>query len=339
MIRSYLFYLAVFVMTLGTACEHKELCYHHPHTATVRVEFDWREAPDASPAGMCVYFYPQEGGEGQRFDFKGTTGGEVELRVGDYLVMCYNNDTEATQFRNTDDFGIHAAFTREGNVLEPIYGNAANYAPRAEGTEDERVVICPDQMWGCTATEVSITDEGISYVCVPVDGKEDTEARPVENTEHVITLYPEELTCTYTYEVRNVTNLEHMSQMSGSLSGMSGELTISSGELGRECVTLPFGAESDGVSTVTGKFYTFGHHEENDAPHRMVFYVVLSDGSKYVYREGEQLDVTSQVHEAPDKRRVHIIIDGLNLPEPIEGDSGFDPSVDDWEDVEEDIIM
>ena len=24
------------------SCNHKELCYHHPHTASVKVEFDWR---------------------------------------------------------------------------------------------------------------------------------------------------------------------------------------------------------------------------------------------------------------------------------------------------------
>ena len=60
---------------------------------------------------------------------------------------------------------------------------------------------------------------------------------------------------------------------------------------------------------------------------------------KYCYKDSERLDVTDQVHSAPDKRHVHIIIDGLDLPEPIENGSGFDPSVDDWEVVETDIIL
>lgn len=42
---------------MGISCDHKDLCYDHRHT-TVRVEFDWAEAPDAVPAGMCVLFYP-----------------------------------------------------------------------------------------------------------------------------------------------------------------------------------------------------------------------------------------------------------------------------------------
>ena len=134
-----------------------------------------------------------------------------------------------------------------------------------------------------------------------------------------------------------MSNLKHMSQMCGTLSGMAGTLTFASEEVGRESVTVPFASESDGVSTVTGRFYTFGHHLENPDPHRMVFYVVMDDGSKYCYKDTEKLDVTTQVHEAPDFRHVHIIIDGLDLPQPIENGHGFDMTVDDWEVVEEEI--
>ena len=49
----------MFVCVLAAAlcsCNHKELCYHHPHTASVKVEFDWRDAREASPEGICVFF-------------------------------------------------------------------------------------------------------------------------------------------------------------------------------------------------------------------------------------------------------------------------------------------
>ena len=105
-----LFYLLTALLVF-TSCEHKELCYYHPHAAKVRVEFDWRDAPQADPAGMCVYFYPIEGGGGYRFDFSNAIGGEVDLRVGKYLVLCYNNDTEAVEFYNTDDFWTHGIYT------------------------------------------------------------------------------------------------------------------------------------------------------------------------------------------------------------------------------------
>ena len=75
-----------------TSCTHKELCLHHPHTITLRVEFDWRDAPDADPTGMCVIFYPLDGKGYYRCDFYNTKGGEIQLKVGKYRAVCHNND-------------------------------------------------------------------------------------------------------------------------------------------------------------------------------------------------------------------------------------------------------
>lgn len=320
------------------ACEHKEFCYRHPHVKTVRVVFDWEDAPDAAPGGMCVFFYPADGGSPQRFDFKGMTGGEVELRAGSYRVMCYNNDTESVLFADTHNFDTHTGYTREGSVLEPIYGNAANYAPRVAGTEEERVVITPDMMWGCTADEVEVFDAGVSYVCRRA-GQRDSRDEVTTVDEQVITLYPHELVCTYTYEVRNVKNLKHAVQMCGTISGMAPSLLFGDESLDTECVTLPFAAASDGVSTVTGKFYTFGHHPQNPDPHRLTFYIVMDDGQKYAYgTDGSpRFNVTEQVHRAPDRRHVHLVVDGLDLPTPIENGNGFNVGTDDWLLVEQDI--
>ena len=39
---------------LLSSCEHKDLCYDHPHRETVEVTFDWSEARDANPATMSL---------------------------------------------------------------------------------------------------------------------------------------------------------------------------------------------------------------------------------------------------------------------------------------------
>lgn len=326
---------ALLCLILISSCTHKELCIHHPHGTTVRVEFDWTGAPEADPAGMCVFFYPVEGGEPRRYDFKGMTGGQIEITVGRYMVLCYNNDTEGVLFRGKNEFCCHEAYTREGNIFETIYGNG--YAPPAKRSgEDERVVISPDMMWGSIATEVEISENGISYICTTTKG----EATRVENTEHIITLYPTELTCIYTYEIRNVKNLKHATQMCATISGMAGGVNLSTQELHTESITLPLESSFDRVSTISGRFITFGHHEENNDPHRMELYVWMDDGQKLRFgTEGDRFDVTDQVHNAPNKKRVHIVIDGLDLPQPIENGHGFKPSVDDWEVWEGDIMM
>jgi hypothetical protein len=296
----------------------------------LRVEFDWSDAPDATAKGMCVSFYSFETGGRYRFDFNNTIGGEIQLRVGKYRAICHNNDTEAMLFYNADDFETYGTYTRQSNVLEPMYGNTANYAPKSEGAEDERAVLTPDMMWGCCAFDIEVTDSGVEYICVPYSQYVSRTAPRIAMQDHTIILYPHELTCIYTYEVRNVKNLKHMSQMCGTLSGMSGMLTFFNEKLDEECITLPFESFSDKVSTVTGRFYTFGHHEENEESHKMTFYVIMDDGAKYCYKDTESLDVTTQIHEAPNKRRVHIIIDGLDLPQPIENGHGFRPVIDDW---------
>ncbi len=339
--RTIHYIIGVFAIAMLTACEHKELCEIHPHVKTVRVVFDWQDAPDANPEGMCVFFYPVSGGNPQRFDFAGTTGGEIQIQVGEYRVLCYNNDTEAVLFRGSDKFDTHEGYTREGSLFESIYGNASQHAPRTQGTEEQPVVISPDMMWGCTASDVTISDKGIRYLSLSLAASRAGDHSHTESVEQVITLYPHEQVCTYTYEVRNIKYLKHVTQVCGSLSGMSGALSFASEELDGRSVTIPFAAASDGVSSITGMFYTFGHDEANTDPHHMTFYVWMDDGKKYAYGidAGEKFNVTEQIHTAPDKRHVHIIIDGLDLPQPIENGGGFDVSVDDWDVIEEDIIL
>ena len=307
------------VAALGfTSCNHKELCFHHDNSETLRLVFDWRDAPDAAPVGMVAFFYPEDPEmESYRFDFDNRFGGEISLAPGRYRVIAYNNDTSGVLFRGMDSHGEHTAFTREGGLFEPVgqYGKITR-APRARDTENESISICPDEMWGCSEVEVN----------VPVEG-------------NVIYLYPHELTCVYTYEIRNVKNLDVVTQMSASLSGMSPELRFCDEELGHSPVTLPFEANAADDKTITGRFITFGHHEDLPNPHKMMLYVWTAHGKQYAFgTDDKKFNLTDQVHAAPNRRRVHLIIDGLEIPRGEEGNE-FDPSADDWQDVNVDVPM
>lgn len=314
---SKLHYIFILLCTiLFSSCEHKELCYEHPHTALVTIAIDWVDMPAVKPDGMCLFFYPLDNNGNTapyRFDIGINSNTQIEIQVGRYHLVCYNNDTESVLFRNIPDIFTHEAYTRDGNIFESIYGNTSSYAPKANNAEEERVVISPDMMWGQTIYDIEIKD--------------------VSN--QIITLSLQELVCTYTYEIRNVTNLKYMTQMCGSLSGMSPSLFLGSAKLADECITLPFESVSDNISTITGCFYTFGHNPENTQPHMLLLYVWLQDGSKYYYT----FNVTEHIHNSPDSKHIHIIIDGLSLPEPIKNGSGFQPSVDDWNIIEEDLIL
>lgn len=314
-----------------TSCNHKDLCYDRHHMQTLHLAFDWRDAADASPEGMCVYFHPLDGQTApeRRFDFRGTTGGDIELAIGKYHVICYNNDTEAVQLRGTSAFDTHEAYTRDGNIFEPIYGSGAQYSDNVN--TDERVVICPDMLWGCHQLNVEVTADGIIY-------EGETSPSPQSRAtilSDTITLFPHELVCHYSYEIRNVKNLKNATQMCGTLSSMAPSLFLGTEETDDEPVTLPFAAKANDNNTITGQFLTFGYNAKNSAQHKFVLYVWFKDGSKYYYT----FDVTAQVDNAPDPRHVHLIMDGLDFPQPIGDGTGLQPSVDGWTEVIDDIYM
>ena len=340
--------LLVAVVAIGFAsCEHKDLCYHHPHTIKLKVQYDWQYAPDADTEGMCIFFYPVNGGSYYRFDFNefGTEqetgrskpiGGEIEIPAGEYYVITYNNNTEGVQFGGITEYGTHEAYTRNGDLFEPVTSVSTSFIPRAEGTEDERTVITPDMMWGASPKEViTVPEHGSSYIHEVIDSSMDGPLLTIEAEEEVVfTFSPREMVCTYTYEIINVANIDQLTKCCASLSGMAGSMNMGTGDLGEESVTLPLIATPyKNENKIEGAFYTFGHNEANPDPHRMILYVWLKDGQKYYYGgTGDKFNVTSQIHNAPNKRRVHIIIDGLDLPNPIQNGEGFVPSVDDWGD-------
>ena len=82
----------VLALLATAACEHKELCYEHPHAGFVRVLFDWSRLPEANPECMYVRFFPEEGGSPVQYEFTGREGGTVQLSPGNYRVVGDNRD-------------------------------------------------------------------------------------------------------------------------------------------------------------------------------------------------------------------------------------------------------
>lgn len=109
--------LLMVLSMIVVSCEHKELCYSHPHSAKVSVEFEWSQMPEAySPGGMRVIFYPRNGGEEIVRDFVGKKGGCVEIPSGVYDVVCFNNDTQRVKYNGADGFSSIAATTGVAQV-------------------------------------------------------------------------------------------------------------------------------------------------------------------------------------------------------------------------------
>ena len=310
-------FISMASVIVNSSCAHKDILFDDPQKGELRVVYDWRNASDADPEGMRLFFYSgaDDTGYPLQFDLTGKSGGSVSLPPGRYHVVSYNNDCEFTRFNSTENLNLHHATTREGDILEPLSGKASARAP-----DSERVFVAPDKLWGCTAYDITVPD-------------------PKREPHTEITLAPLPFHCHYTIEIRNVTHIDELSRTSASLSGLSPSVIITTGELGDESVTIPFEAHADRLrNIITGEFLTFGHREDYENSHRLNLYVWMSDGNRYLFGStGDKFDVTAQVDTASDRRHVHIIVDGLDLPVHIPG--GMTPRPDDWIEVPTDVII
>lgn len=316
--RRFAILSALLALLCLSSCTHKRLCMEHPHLKPLNLVFDWRNAPAADPDGMCVFFYNPDGTLVKRVDFNNIQGGQITLPVGVYRAVCYNNDTERVYFGYTDSYPLHSIFSPVADIFSPLgLTSKAGSVPRADS--EERVVSCPDMIWGCSAQDIVV---------------------PEGDENRVIVLYPRPLVRHYTLTVRNCEGLKYAGQMCGSLYGMSPGIWMATETCFEDNATIPYECYKKDDTTIEAKFLTFGQNEAVCNPHRVVLYIWMSDGKIRCYGlDSDKFDLTDQVHNAPDPYDVYLEIDGLDLPTPITNGSGIAPSVDDWVEVEGDILM
>ncbi len=308
--------LAVAAVSLSS-CLHKDLCFDHSHRVTVYEEFDWRNAPDADPTSMLTYYFPSQG-EVLTYTFAGRDGGEISLPFGSYSAISISGDnTYWGGLRNTDDPARFELYTKDAEQLRG-YGLQTRSLPRAKGAETERIAMTPGMVWSDRQDNILL--------------KADAEG------DQYIRFYPEETVCHYTvdiYDVKNIGNL-HGSNVDATLSGMAEGYLHGQRKTTDVAVTMPFTLTPSAESaSLHGEFLTFGECDTNKVPHQLTVYMYLVDGTKWYHT----FDVTQQVAGALDPKHVHIIIEGLDLPQPISGGGGFVPDVNEWNDIQIDLQM
>lgn len=96
---------------LFNACDHKELCFHHPHTAKVRMNVDWSEFFQEIPTGMTVMVYPMEvaAGNGETLVQYSNRISHVyvDLAAGKYNTIVYNqtpSEYASVSFRGMEKY-------------------------------------------------------------------------------------------------------------------------------------------------------------------------------------------------------------------------------------------
>lgn len=296
-------------VTLTSSCNHRDLCYDHSHWLELAVNFDWSAQPDARPITMVLYLFPTDGDKPLRYEFADINGSVIRVPAGNFDAVVFNGSTQ-TVVENGTTFRDFTLSTDNEHILAPMSREIISDPPRYETTRDQPVKAAPDPVW-------SDKKEGITIAA--------------SRAGQSLTFTPVEATATYTVILTGVKNLSHAIGLSASLSTMSESFSpATQSHTGNE-VTVPLPISMTDATTASGTVALFGHCPVTPLREHILT-IYTSDMHYYNF------DVTSQIHNAPDPRRITISIDGIVLPEP--DGTGMKPTVNGWlEDVNCDIDM
>lgn len=299
-----------FAVIFLSSCHHKDLYMEEEMTSELQVVFDWRNAPEADPESMALYLYEENGYNPMRFIFSNKTGGLIKSPFGTHHAICLNADnTDWACMRNHGSIETLEIFTQDAEEIGSR-ADTSSSVPRPDGAENERIAATPGMLWGSRSNDIAI---------VPHTGMQ------------TITMYPIEAVCHYIVDVYDVKNLEDVesSAVDATLSGMAEGYNHGQESPTDNKVSMKFDLKGIAAEeNLHGEFLTFGECPNTTAKHYLTLYMVLTDGSKWYH----SFDVTDQVTKAPDPTHVHIIVRGLDLPEPPkEGASGLHTDVNEWQ--------
>ncbi len=324
---------------LFSSCTHKELCYHHPHTANVRIDVDWSEFLKDDPTGMTVAVYPADGGRPVTRLTNTTSHALFKLPAGSYNSITFNQSESeygSVSFRGMDRFETAEVYA---NVTKSTW-----YKTRTDGERlgSEPEWIGTDHCEGSAVTEEMVDAAREEYIS-SLGTK--TRTRSASSEFVIATHVPENIIYTV-YVTAKVKGFYNLRSARASLSGLAEGYLLGQGKVTDHEVTQLMEEWSKKVDehdptmgTITAKMTCFGlpgNHaakaEEND----LVLSILLVDNKTvldFPFRVGDKF-----IHDH-EKKELHLFMElDKVLPDvPPEGGSAgaFDATVDDWGDEED----
>lgn len=344
-------HFAALILTLAvifgaTSCEHKELCFYHPHTAPVRVNVDWSLFTMEEPTGMTAYAFPLHEDEEDYFRFITHNLNYITLNLeqGAFHTLVFNQSESefgSVEFSNLGDY--HTAEVRVAQTKSSWYSTKAPHT---------KVGVEPEWLAVGSAEDIEVTEEMVqaaedAYLAEhqhQIIGGLKTKA-----DNEVATIYPISVIKQVEFHVY-CQGLYNLRSVRAALEGMAEGCLLSTRTPSANQVAHTMDSwkleleENDPASgDVVATLSTFGipqdhKGEKNDNKFSISF--LLVDNETIVTHDFYIGDILSQFDEMDglDGKIQKVIVD-LVLPErlpdvmPMGGSGGgFEPNVDDWGD-------
>ena len=312
--KRYVAYILALICILAS-CQRRPLTTAD-YTVLVNIEIEKdiiNYTVEKDPSLMRCVFYDSQSGAFVTQAFLPPTGGQVSLiPAREYDVLVYNFDTESTWLEQENWFHMIYAST---SLIPDSF--KTKLRSRASKVDEEQIVYDPDHLYVGRLHDVFIP------------------ARSVEAPPVVLDIRCETVVESWLLEVRTVTGVKNIGTIAAVVTNLSESNKIAYNRRSADVVSVFFDNQViDENGLLTAKFNTFGWTEE--ITEQQVLSLVFTDiaGKGHVYN----VDVSDQIRNNKDQIiRIEIEID---IPEPMtSGDGGFVPKVDEWDEINTDIII
>ena len=267
---------------------------------------------DKDPSLMRCIFYDSDNGAFVTQAFLPPHGGIVNLVPSrTYNVLVYNFDTEST-------------WIKEENWFDKIYASTSLIPDsfrtklKSRSSEDEEQILYdPDHLFVGRLENVFIS------------------ARSVEAEMLTLTVKARTIVQSWKIELDKVTGVENIGSIAGVITNLARKSQFGLGTLSEEIGSVYFDNPVVGENgTLDAGFNTFGRNPDCKDPQKLslVFIDVAGKGKTYTF------DVTEQMID--NKEQIIRLKAEIEIPKPMtDGSGGFVPKVDEWEDINTDIII
>ena len=268
---------------------------------------------EKDPSLMRCIFYDSESGAFVTQAFLPPTGGQVRLIPSrEYDVLVYNFDTESTWLE--DENWFHKIYASTSLIPDSF---RTKLRSRATKGDEEDIVYDPDHLFVGRLNDVYIP------------------ARSVDAPPVVLDVRCETVVESWILEVKTITGKKNIGTIAAVVTGLAESNRIGPNERSEEFVSVYFDNQViDDNGLLTAKFNTFGWNKDILEP--QILSLVFTDiaGKGHVFN----VDVSDQF---PDNKEQIIRVEmEIDIPEPMTGgDGGFVPKVDEWDEINTDIII
>lgn len=312
--RLYIFSFAALLAALLASCEYQSLeVAETMERAEFTLDFSHNRV-DSIPSVYRVAFYPADQVTMENITtgymlFDLVTGSHnISLPVGNYKVTAWNHDAVHVL---TNGFGTRDLLTA---TTQQYLSRGMYDTPKVVDSlyHGQKILDYPDYMVHANVDSFTLEKDRVGQKLI---------------------LHPDSMVVTVNLNIGGIRGLAEVLEARGSINNVAGRRYIAQDNFTEDSVVVIFDCNVlPETNTVKAKFYLFGL-EPTDFPgleHKIILYFWLNNGKVYI-----PLDVTSLVAKAGRTKVLNVQVEDLNidLREYVSSSSGYEVSVDEWDNI------